>query len=144
MENLFGPRYYDLDGMPVSEARWAVMWHTQERVVARTLVGADYVVEARWIGTDREEYLHTPPHIYRVSVHPLGYLLPADADDDTPASLLLTDETTHEESVPDRTTAIVTHDLLVASVRERLAGARFVTRRCIPLRDLIAEPPLPA
>ncbi|MDO8148365.1 hypothetical protein Q6350_07975 [Isoptericola sp. b515] len=144
MDDLIGPRYYDLDGMPISQARWAVMWHTAERLVAQTLVGADYVVEVRWVGVDREEVRHERPLIYRVTVHPLGYVLPAGADDDSPVSLLLTDETTHEESYPDRATAIVGHDLLVDSVRRGLAAASFGTSGCVPLRDLIAEPPLAA
>ncbi|MEG3615008.1 hypothetical protein [Isoptericola haloaureus] len=139
-----GPRYYDLDGMPVSEARWAVMWHTEDRCVAQTLVGADYVVEARWVGTDREDRRPGPPHIYRVSVHPLGYVLPADADDDTPATLLLTDETVVEESFADRSAAVARHDQLVASLRHRLAAASYLTSGCVPLRDLLTEPLTPA
>jgi hypothetical protein len=43
-----GPRYYDVDVMPISEARWTILTYTQGPFIALTVVGqGGYAVCAR-------------------------------------------------------------------------------------------------
>jgi hypothetical protein len=81
-----GPRYYDVDVMPSSEARWTILTYTQGPFIALTVVGqGGYAVRSGRVGGDRYQDFRTAPHIHASAVHLLGIKLPDASDDATPA-----------------------------------------------------------
>jgi hypothetical protein len=98
------------------------------------------------VGGDRYQEFRTAPHIYASAVHLLGIKLPDASDDATPATRTLDMLLIHVDRFADRDGALVDHELLVASLRNRLATAYFMTRpSTIPVQDVVdGIQPLPA
>lgn len=109
--------WYDLEGQPCSFERWAELFHSPEKIVAKTDIESDYgsfQVSTVWLGID---------HGFGFSKLPLIY--------ETMVFWIEAEDFTGERQVryPSRTLALAGHDQIVMEVKEWLKAKQDQDQR---------------